>query len=218
MLNSYGDLVVLRDSNENSVYEMAESLRIPIISGGNGCDEHPTQALADIYALLKWRPSICRTPYADTPIRFGIIGVPRRMRTVRSLLLLLANFTQALNEIVVVTDQEQPFAAGQLEELRAKGLRIRITDRFDEELPSLDVVYQNSILWTGNNYEELGVKFRLDAASPLKPSAIVLHPLARGPELSSDLDQTAHNWYFAQARGAVFIRMALLATILKVFV
>ena len=218
MLNSYGDLVVLRDSNENSVYEMAESLRIPIISGGNGCDEHPTQALADIYALLKWHPAICRTPYADAPIRFGVVGVPGRMRTVRSLLLLLANFTSALDEIVVISDEDEPFAEEQLDELTELRLRIRVTDRFEDELPLLDVVYQNAILWTGNDYEELGVKFRLDANSPLKQGAIILHPLARGPELSSDLDQTAHNWYFAQARGAVFIRMALLATILKVFV
>jgi aspartate carbamoyltransferase catalytic subunit len=218
MLNSYGDLVVLRDSNENSVYDMAESLRIPIISGGNGCDEHPTQALADIYALLKWRPAICRKPYQDSPVRMGIIGVPGRMRTVRSLLLLLANFAEALDEIVVISDEDEPFADEQLEELTGRGLQIRVSDRFEEELPALDVVYQNAILWTGNDYQELGLKFRLDARSPLKQTAIVLHPLARGPELSVDLDGTVHNWYFAQARGAVFMRMALLATILKVFV
>jgi len=218
MLNSYGDLVVLRESNENAVYEMAESLRIPIISGGNGTDEHPTQALADIYALLKWRPAICVKPHTDVPIRFGIIGVPARMRTVRSLLLLLSNFTDALDEVVVISDEDEPFAEGQLEELAEKGLKIRVTDKFEEELPSLDVVYQNSILWTGDDYEELGVKFRLDADAPLKHSAIILHPLARGPELACDLDDTVHNWYFAQARGAVFMRMALLATILKVFV
>lgn len=218
MLNNYGDLVVLRDSNANSVYDMAESLRIPIISGGNGYDEHPTQALADIYALLKWRPSICNGGMTDAPIRFGFIGVPGKMRTVRSLLLLLRNFTHALDEIVVISDEKEPFAEGQLEELTESGLRIRVSDKFEEELPKLDVVYQNAILWTGSDYEELGVKFRLHASSPLKPHAVILHPLARGPELSCDLDNTVHNWYFAQARGAVFIRMALLATILKVFV
>lgn len=218
MLNNYGDLVVLRENNENSVYEMAESLRIPIISGGNGCDEHPTQALADIYALLKWRPDMCKGSKPDMPIRFGIIGVPGRMRTVRSLLLLLCTFKVALEEVVVLSDEDEPFSEGQLEELTEKGLKVRVTDRFKEELPKLDVVYQNAILWTGNEYEELGGKFRLDAKSPLKSTAIVLHPLARGPELAGDLDDTVHNWYFAQARGAVFIRMALLATILKVFV
>ncbi len=218
MLNNYGDLVVLRDNKADSVYQMAESLRIPIISGGNGYDEHPTQALADIYALLKWRPSICTGANGDVPIRFGIIGVPGKMRTVRSLLLLLRNFAHALDEIVVISDEDEPFAEGQLEELAESGLKIRISDEFGKELPKLDVVYQNAILWTGNDYQELGVKFRLDTGSPLKSNAIILHPLARGPELSTDLDNTGHNWYFAQARGAVFIRMALLATILKVFV
>lgn len=218
MLNSYGDLVVLRDSRAESVYEMAESLRIPIVNGGNGCDEHPTQALADIYTLLKWRPTICRQDGTDAPIRLGIIGVPAKMRTVRSLLMLLANFSDALDEIVVISEEPEPFAEGQVEELQEKGLRIRVSERFADELPQLDVVYQNAILWTGNDYEELGVRFCLNAASPLKPEAIVLHPLARGPELSVELDETVHNWYFAQARGAVFVRMALLATILKIFV
>ena len=218
MLNNYGDLVVLRDSRVESVYEMAESLRIPIVNGGNGCDEHPTQALTDVYALLKWRPSMCHRGDDGPPIRLGVVGVPGRMRTVRSLLLLLSNFTSSLDEIVVISDQAKPFADGQREELEEKGLRLRVTDRFEEELPALDVVYQNAILWTGKDYEELGVKFRLDAGSKLKQEAIVLHPLARGPELSADLDETVHNWYFAQARGAVFVRMALLATILKIFV
>lgn len=218
MLNSYGDLVVLRDSRSESVYEMAESLRIPIVNGGNGIDEHPTQALADVYALLKWRPTMCRQDGEDAPLRLGIVGVPGKMRTVRSLLLLLANFASTLDEIVVISDEDEPFAEGQRAELQEMGLKLRVTDRFDEELPNLDVVYQNAILWTGDDYEELGVKFRLDAESPLKQDAIILHPLARGPELSADLDGTVHNWYFAQARGAVFMRMALLATILKIFV
>ena len=218
MLNSYGDLVVLRDSRSESVYEMAESLRIPIVNGGNGIDEHPTQALADVYALLKWHPTMCQQDGEHVPIRLGIVGVPGKMRTVRSLLLLLANFATALDEIVVVSDEDDPFAEGQREELQERGLKLRVTDRFEEELPNLDVVYQNAILWTGDDYEELGVKFRLDGKSPLKKDAIILHPLARGPELSGDLDGTVHNWYFAQARGAVFVRMALLATILKIFV
>lgn len=218
MLNNYGDLVVLRDSNEASVYEMVKSLRIPIVNGGNGTDEHPTQALTDIYALLKWRPAMSAGLPGGSPVRIGIIGVPGRMRTVRSLLLLLANFRHALAEIVIISDEDEPFSEGQLEKLTDKGLKVRVSDRIEEELPHLDVVYQNAILWTGEDYEELGVRFRLDRSSPFKEDAIVLHPLARGPELSSDLDDTVHNWYFAQARGAVFMRMALLATILKVFV
>jgi aspartate carbamoyltransferase catalytic subunit len=218
MLNSYGDLIVLRDANRQSVYEMLEVLRVPIINGGNGCDEHPTQALADVYALLKWKPQTLIDPSRKGSLRFGIIGIPARMRTVRSLLLLLRHFAHAFSEVVIITDRPEPFEPGQREELEAAGLAIRVTDRFESELPSLDVIYQNAILWLGENYETVGEKFRLDAGSKLKQGAIVLHPLARGPELSTELDQTPHNWYFAQAHGAVFVRMALLATVLKVFV
>lgn len=218
MLNHYGDLVVLRDSDERAVYEMLEALRIPIINGGNGSDEHPTQAMADIYTLLKWRPSLC-LPDIDPRqrIRMGVIGVPGRMRTVRSLLTLLSLFSTSIEELVLISNEAEPFVKGQREELLKAGLNIRITSDLDKELPQLDVVYINTIAWLGDDYEELGSQYRLDKSSPLKEDAIILHPLARGNELNRDLDDTPHNWYFAQARGAVFLRMALLSSILKTF-
>jgi aspartate carbamoyltransferase catalytic subunit len=218
MLNHYGDLVVLRDSNANAVYEMLESLRIPIVNGGNGTDEHPTQAMADIYALLKWRPALCDPEAGAGPgIRFGIIGVPGQMRTIRSLLILLTQFAPAFEEIVIITDEPTPFADDQRQELEQAGLRFRVATDMNRELPALDVVYINTIAWVGDDYTELGSRYRLDADSPLKPGAAVLHPLARGKELDRALDGTPHNWYFAQARGAVFMRMALLSTILRTF-
>ena len=218
MLNAYGDVVVLRDANQSSVHEMVRSLRIPIINGGNGLDEHPTQALADIYAMLKWNPRAFVAPRARPNLRLGIIGVPSKMRTVRSLLLLLRNFPKTFTEVVLITDDEAPFDEGQHEELLESGMKLKVTQDFRKELPRLNVIYQNAILWTGEGYESIGHKFRLDRKSPLREDAIILHPLARGPELSRQLDVTPHNWYFAQARGAVFVRMALLATILKIFI
>ncbi len=218
MLNHYGDLVVLRDSNDNAVYEMLEALKIPIINGGNGTDEHPTQAMADIYALLKWRPSLCM-PDIDNKqkIQIGIIGVPGRMRTIRSLLTFLGLFSKSITKVVIITDEKEPFSKGQREELEEAGLKFKIASNLDKELPKLDVVYINSIAWVGDDYEQLGMDFCLNKKSPLKKDAIILHPLARGKELSTDLDNTSHNWYFAQARGAVFMRMALLSSILKTF-
>ena len=218
MLNHYGDLVVLRDSDANAVYEMLESLRIPIINGGNGSDEHPTQAMADIYTLLKWRPSLCNADVdPGQRIHIGIIGVPGRMRTVRSLLSFLALFASAIKEVVIISDEKQPFSKGQREELDKAGLKLRVSTALNKELPKLDVVYINAIAWLGDDYEEMGRRYRLDKSSPLKEDAIILHPLARGRELQRDLDDTSHNWYFAQARGAVFVRMALLSSILKSF-
>ncbi|MFO8025299.1 aspartate carbamoyltransferase [Thiohalophilus sp.] len=214
MFNNYGDLVVLRDNHNTAVYEMIDALRIPIINAGNGTDEHPTQAMADMYAIFKWRPELLNNDVPeDKKINIGIIGIPSRMRTVRSLLLFLAMYPRGINEVVVITDETEAFAEDQLEELESSGLNIRISNKLDKELPELDVVYINAIAWVGDSFETHGGIFKLDANSSLKPGSIILHPLARGDELSTELDDTPHNWYFAQARGAVFIRMALLTTL-----
>ena len=107
------------------------------------------------------------------------------------------------------------FAEGQREELEQRGLVISTSHQLNAVLPTLDVVYINAISWEGDSFHTYGGQFHLTAASPLKPDAIILHPLARGEELSTDLDHTPHNWYFSQARGAVFIRMALLTCMVE---
>ncbi|WP_428634531.1 aspartate/ornithine carbamoyltransferase family protein [Sedimenticola sp.] len=213
MFNNYGDCVVLRDTREASIHEMMQSLRIPIINAGNGIDEHPTQALADLYTIFKWRPSLLQLRTGKrVPIRIGIIGLPNKMRTVRSLLKVLSTFAEICAEVVIIHDKKNNriFDEEQLEQLEVAGLKVRTTMELNKNLPDLDVVYINSIAWVGDRFESYGEKLALNAASPLKREAIILHPLARGDELSADLDQTSHNWYFSQARGAVFLRMALL--------
>ena len=217
MLNHYGDLVVLRDSDDRAVYEMLQTLRIPIVNGGNGTDEHPTQAMADIYTILKAHPALVQPELITEPdkIRIGIIGVPGRMRTIRSLLLFLSYFSAGIKEVVIISDEQDPFAAKQREELQQAGLQIRLSRDMQAELPQLDVVYINAIAWVAESYEEHGQRFKPNADSPLKPGSMVMHPLARGEELDRSLDDTPFNWYFAQARGAVFIRMALLSALLK---
>lgn len=216
MMSHYGDVVVLRDSNEEAIYEMLDVLRIPIINAGNGTDEHPTQALADIYAIAKWRPEfLLDNPPADKKIRICVIGVPGRMRTVRSLLSFLALYSNSIHEVVIICNADQPFSKDQKEELEQAGLKLRVTADLDSELPQTDVVYINAIAWVGDSYEELGTEYRLDSNSPLKKGSIVLHPLARGEELATDLDNTPHNWYFAQARGAVYMRMAVMTSLVR---
>ena len=216
MFNNYGDCVVLRDGNENSVTEMMGTLRIPIINAGNGMDEHPTQALADLYTIMKWRPELA-DENLDNKINIIVIGVPSRMRTVRSLLIMLSRFSHAINEVVVVHEKncQSLYSPGQKESLVAAGLNIRESISLKEEIPMADVVYINAIAWVKDDFEVIGNQFRLDENTPFKEDAIILHPLARGDELSTSLDSTKHNWYFAQARGAVFVRMALLTCMVQ---
>jgi aspartate carbamoyltransferase catalytic subunit len=137
------------------------------------------------------------------------------MRTVRSLLLLLTLLRPAIKEIIVINPREDIFSPGQREELETAGLSVRVEQSLKNILPELDVIYINSIAWVGETYETLTGDMRLSISSPLKPDSIILHPLARGDELDTSLDSTVHNWYFAQARGAVFIRMALLTCLVQ---
>lgn len=219
MLNNYGDMVVLRDSNEDSIYQMLETLRIPVINGGNGTDEHPTQALADIYTILKAYPRLLKGSDIthEDRLKIGVVGVPKVMRTMRSLLIFLNCFSQGIAELVVITEKEKPLSDKQMRDLKEGGIKFRVAKDLDKELPHLDIIYQNSIAWLGDGYTEFGSSYRLTATSRFKKSAVVLHPLARGDELDKSLDKTPFNWYFAQARGAVFVRMALLSAILKVY-
>lgn len=213
MFNNYADCIVLRDTNEESLEEMRNSLRIPIINAGNGMDEHPTQAMADIYTIFKWRPQLTQLEGlpADQRIKVGIIGVPDKMRTVRSLLKIFSVFPHAFDEVYLFNDAEDHANSDLLDEVRKRGLNvIQAGTRFEDLVSSLDVVYINSIAWTGDDFQTYGENFQLTSKTPFKQNAIVLHPLARGEELGADLDQTPFNWYFSQARGAVFVRMALL--------
>lgn len=215
MFSNYGDVMVLRDNNAGAVYDMLPSLRIPIVNAGNGIDEHPTQALADLYTILKWRPDLASRHTIRSKVRIGIIGTPGRMRTVRSLLLMLTLIDYAIEEVVVIHPDREIFSEGQREELEQAGLKIRCERRLRQVLNNLDVIYINSIAWVGDTYETLTGDMRLSADLPLKKGSIILHPLARGEELAFDLDGTSHNWYFAQARGAVFVRMALLTCLVQ---
>jgi len=218
MFNNYGDCVVLRDINKESPYEMMRSLRIPIINAGNGIDEHPTQALADIYTMFKWRPSLVkRRRSKDTKLKVGIVGVPDKMRTVRSLIKMMIKFPEIFQHITLIHDGSTRDIWGpQLgKQVQKSGITVEENNDLNTVAPELDVVYINAIAWIKDSYESYGTSFKLNASTPLKNSAIVMHPLARGDELCTDLDKTHHNWYFAQARGAVFLRMALLTCLVQ---
>src|SRR5690606_32438621 len=139
------DCVVLRDNNESSLFEMMDALRIPIINAGNGVDEHPTQALADMYAIFKWRPELIDAEN-NSKIRIGVIGVPNKMRTVRSFLKCLSVFPHAVEELVIIHDEASStelFGAGQREELIARGIKVTKATDLEAKLPQLDVVYIN---------------------------------------------------------------------------
>ncbi|KAA5539077.1 aspartate carbamoyltransferase [Roseiconus nitratireducens] len=216
MFNTYGDVVIMRHPETNSMDEIRKNLQRPLINAGNGSGHHPSQALIDWYALLKWRPELCTE---DCPperrIHLGIIGTPGSMRAVKSFLRLSLMFPKAVDRITLVSEMADPVGLDLTEPIEESPIPIEITNDVREVLDDLDVVYVNSIAFLGDSYRNLDNRYKLDRSSKLKPGAVIMHPLARNNELSEDLDETDHNLYFAQAAGAVFVRQAILVAVLQ---
>ncbi|MCG8461085.1 MAG: hypothetical protein MI919_32780 [Holophagales bacterium] len=215
MFNAYGDLVVLRHTETACLEEIQQNLRLPLINAGNGSGEHPTQALADWFALLKWRPDLAsETVAAEKRLHLGILGTPGSMRAVKSFLYLSLLFRPAVRKITVISEMADPFGSEVANAIQGAGIELEVSNDVRKHLGTLDVIYMNSIAFLGDSYKTLDSRYKLDARSTLKDDAVILHPLARLDELDTSLDDTRHNLYFSQAHGAVFVRQALLATIL----
>ncbi len=170
----------------------------------------------DWYTLLKWRPELSdQSCPNDKKIHLGIVGTPGSMRAVKSFLRLSLMFVNAVSKITLVSEMADPVGLDLTEPIEESPIPIEITNDVQQVLPTLDVVYVNSIAFLGDSYRNLDSRYALDASSNLQPGAVIMHPLARNEELSEDLDESEHNLYFAQAAGAVFVRQAVLAAVLN---
>lgn len=215
MFNTYGDVVVMRHPDTSCLDEIRTNLQRPLINAGNGSGHHPTQALIDWFALLKWRPELCLPNCPpERRIHLGIIGTPGSMRAVKSFLRLALMFTGAVSKITIISQMADPVGLDLTEPIEESPIPIESIIDVQDALPDLDVIYVNSIAFLGDSYRNLDDRYTLQRSSNLKPGAVILHPLARNLELSVDLDDTDHNLYFAQAAGAVFVRQAILVAVL----
>src|SRR3546814_644943 len=218
MFNAYGDMVVMRHTETDAVDEVMKNLRIPLLNAGNGSGEHPTQALADWFAILKWKPELKKKQARKRDrIHLGILGTPGSMRAVKSFLQMSLLFSSHIRRISIVSELANPLGEELAGELDESGVDFHITNDINEVVSDLDVIYINSIAFLGDSYRSLDSRFKLNQDSELKEDAVVLHPLARLDELDPNLDGTHHNLYFTQAHGAVFMRQALFISILNRF-
>lgn len=215
MLNTYGDVVIMRHPDTNSIDEIRKNLQRPLINAGNGSGHHPTQALIDWYALLKWRPELRHEDCPeDRRVHLGIIGTPGSMRAVKSFLRLALLFSGAVKRITLISELADPVGLELTDSIEESPIPIDMTNDAQEVMPDLDVIYVNSIAFLGDSYRNLDTRYKLNRSSNLKKDAVIMHPLARNDELAEDLDSTEHNLYFAQAAGAVFVRQTLLTAVL----
>jgi len=214
MFNTYGDVVVMRHPETESIDEITRNLHLPLINAGNGSGQHPTQALLDWYTLLKWRPALALAEPADHErIHLGIVGTPGSMRSVKSFLRIALMFPAAVRQITIISEMMDPVGFDLTPVVDDAPVHVENTNDIREVLGDLDVIYMNSIALLGDSYKQLDSRYQLRDDSPLKPGSVIMHPLARRDELDESLDHTEHNLYFAQAASAVFSRQALLLTV-----
>lgn len=218
MFNAYGDIVVMRHTKTEAIDEMLSTLRIPMINAGNGSGEHPTQALSDWFAILKWKPKLKldNVPEKDK-VHLGILGTPGSMRAVNSFLRMSVLFKEGIRKISLVSELADPLGEELTDLLSNSGIEYEITNDINDVLSELDVIYMNSIAFLGDGYKSLDSRYKLNKDSNIKKDAVILHPLARLDELDTTLDSTKHNLYFTQAHGAVFMREALFIAMLDRF-
>jgi len=207
----YADGIVIRHHEQGAAARAAAVSPVPILNGGDGPGEHPTQALLDLYTI---RHELGRID----GLKVALMGDLRFGRAVRSLALLFCLAKDV--ELVFVSPPAVPMGDDVREALDRHGIRYRDEPDLNRVLPEVDVVYQTRIqrerFATPDEYEASRGHYVLnrDAFGRLNPDAIVLHPLPRVDEIAAEVDADPRAAYFRQARNGVFIRMALLNMLL----
>jgi aspartate carbamoyltransferase catalytic subunit len=217
--SSYVDVIVMRTPEPGYAARAAALMDriprpVPIINAGSGKDQHPTQALLDIYTLER---SFSPRGGIDGKV-IGMMGDLKRGRTVRSLCSLMRNY----RGVRLVFIAPEPFAmeADIKAQLKQHGILFTETARLADVLPSLDALYVTRMQTEWDTAgESKAMDYRQFSIHPgnlrqLKSDAIIMHPLPRGPEIDPAVDDDPRAMYWRQERNGMWMRVAIL---LKIF-
>ena len=209
IMSGYTDAIVLRHSLDGSSKFAAEVSSKPIINAGSGTEEHPTQAIQDLYTIKKELGKIDGK-------NIGIVGDLKYGRTVYSLLYGLSNYDVNVHLISPESLKIRSDSTYNLKE----NLSYTESENIDEYIEDLDVLYVTRIQKERFPDEEEYMKVRgsyvigQDVVNKMKDDAILLHPLPRIDEISTDVDSTKQAKYFEQAEYGKFTRAAVLSLLL----
>ncbi|MEA3350669.1 MAG: aspartate carbamoyltransferase [Chloroflexota bacterium] len=209
-LECYADVVVLRHPEVGASALAAKYARKPIINGGDGVGEHPTQALLDLFTIIEELGS------ADG-LTVTLLGDLKNGRTVHSLSRLLSLYKVRLNYVSPEILRMPPEIVAELDE---KGVSQNEYVSLEEPLPETDVLYITRV--QKERFDNLEVYERVKSAYVITPETlkrakenmIVMHPLPRVGEISMELDADPRAAYFRQMEYGMYVRMALLAMVL----
>ncbi len=211
VIDSYADAIVIRHTIEGIVELAAEYSNVPIINAGSGTLGHPTQAMLDLFSILREKNTI-------DGLTIGILGDLKYGRSVKSLAYGLANYDVKL---VLIAPELLRMRRDILEDLSEAGKSIREVPYLEETISDLDILYvtriQEERFPDPSEYEKVKGYFIISKKSlkSAKDDLIVLHPLPRVGEISTDVDSTKHARYFKQSYYGLMVRMALLSLIMS---
>jgi len=220
--SSYGDLIIMRSPQAGLADSIAKLLdetprRVPVINGGSGKDEHPTQALLDIYTL---RRSFSKSGGDIDGKKIAMVGDVRRGRTVRSLSRLMKHFKAA--ELYFVSTEALAIADDLREDLKKNNVKFHETTNFKDVIPEVDAIYMTRIQdehdkeGESKNVDYSQFHFNYEHLDILKKDAIIMHPLPRRKEIDVRVDEDPRAKYWRQERNGMWTRVALIAKIFGV--
>lgn len=208
-VENYADVIALRHPLEGAARLAAEFARIPVINGGSGAEEHPTQALLDLYTIRKEKGKI-------DGLKIAFVGDLRYGRTVHSLAYALSLYNI---ELFLISPETLKMRREVLQTIKEK---IPVTEKrnLEKTIPIVDVLYvtriQKERFPEPAEYAKVKGFYKIDikTLTAAKKDLIILHPLPRVDEIAAEVDNTPYARYFQQVWNGIVVRMAILALIL----
>lgn len=223
VISGYSDVIVMRHPQVGAVAEFAKASRVPVVNGGDGSNEHPSQALLDLYTIKKELQS---KGLGIDGMHIAMVGDLKHGRTVHSLSQLLTLFDNI--HFTLISPKELSMPEEIVSNLRNAGHKVVETEDMEQGLNDNDTVYltriQEERFTTKLEADVYRGRFRLNQAiytRNCQPNTVIMHPLPRDSradanELDNDLNQHPNLAIFRQTDNGVLVRMALFALILDV--
>lgn len=210
MVSSYADLIVMRNPKEGSARYASEVASVPVINAGDGANQHPTQCMLDLYSIRKTQGTL-------ENLNIAMVGDLKYGRTVHSLTQAMCNFNATFH---LVSPQELKLPSSVKASIKKAGLKYYQYTEIKDIIGTADIIYMTRVqrerFADQMEYERVKDSCILTASmlEGCKPNMKILHPLPRVNEITVDVDKTPYAYYFQQAQNGVYVRQALMASIL----
>jgi aspartate carbamoyltransferase catalytic subunit len=206
----YAEIIIMRSPTEGAARYATEVVDIPIVNAGDGANQHPTQALLDLYSIIKTQGTL-------ENLKIGVAGDLKFGRTVHSLVQAMSDFNPQFKFISPSFLKMPEYIKDDLNE---KNIEFEELSEMSGNLNDLDILYvtriQKERFADIEDYEKVKGSYILNKSmlESVKKTFKVMHPLPRVDEISTDVDDTEYAYYFQQAKNGVYMRQAIISILL----